>query len=608
MFVHATITAMIKVFLSLFLLASVLNLCILIARNYRNLSSYFVLLFVSQVIIHLGYMESPVTIYLGACFSWFFLLMCISELCNVTIARGLQELGAALCTITFSLTLFLGVSSPVFKTAYYIIASLSVLGALAVIISSFFRNRQVSFITTRWLLVSVLLTMVSFIIARLFHLEMPLLSLTVTFDQIIMLVLLERIQRNDVEAVAVNHYAEEQVGHVMLREEKDSQVYVSSNKQARIWFPELDKLWIDKKLESNTKLGGVLMPKLRANMKSNCPDAMKIVRTSQGSTILKIEVEQIQEKNSVLYVFCLRDETRLQEKEQQVREKDAALQEKDADLQVKSEDLLKKSIELLERKKELLAQKKELGSLKEQTELYEKRIEEYQKAIRFLQIDVDSAFQKNDQLASDIIMGLGICIENRDTNTGGHVERTSHVMKIFVNHLISQGMLSGFTTQDLERIIKAAPLHDLGKIAIPDIILNKNGELTDDERKTINTHPAKGSEMVEIILRNINDEDLKRISHNVVKFHHERWDGKGYPTSKSGKNIPLEARIMAIVDVFDALISPRSYKPAFSYDESFSLIQKGSGTQFDPELAEQFLLCRPAIEAYYETGDESNAA
>ena len=197
-------------------------------------------------------------------------------------------------------------------------------------------------------------------------------------------------------------------------------------------------------------------------------------------------------------------------------------------------------------------------------------------------------------------------IEYRNLESGHHVKRTSELTKILIDHLFLH--CSGtrpISEVDHDVIIKSVPLHDIGKISIPDSILLKPGSLTDDEFAVIKTHAAIGSDIVRSMLEGDDEQYLKHC-YNICRHHHERWDGKGYPDGIAGEAIPLSARILAAVDVYDALVSPRVYKPAFSHEDAMSIIQKGGGTQFDPvivkavmEVHEKF---RVVEHHYAETG------
>ncbi|MDD5900243.1 MAG: HD domain-containing protein [Lachnospiraceae bacterium] len=143
-------------------------------------------------------------------------------------------------------------------------------------------------------------------------------------------------------------------------------------------------------------------------------------------------------------------------------------------------------------------------------------------------------------------------------------------------------------------------MHDLGKIAIDDAVLRKPGKYTEEEYAEMKRHAAEGARIVESILQGVEDDEFVCVARNVACYHHEKWNGTGYPSGKGETDIPLESRIMALADVFDALVSRRCYKEAFSYDEAFSIIEESLGQHFDPELGRIFMECRPELEAFYE--------
>ena len=191
-----------------------------------------------------------------------------------------------------------------------------------------------------------------------------------------------------------------------------------------------------------------------------------------------------------------------------------------------------------------------------------------------------------------MLAGMASVVENRDNNTGGHIKRTSEVVRILTDALPLDDSFC-------EDIIKAAPLHDLGKIAIPDSILNKPGRLTDTEFAFIRIHPQKGYEIVRTILSGLDDERLLKVAENIALYHHEKYDGRGYPQGLKGEEIPLEARIMAIADVYDALVSERCYKKPMSHEEACVIIRDSMGTHFDPQLEDCFVRSADTIAAYY---------
>ena len=188
------------------------------------------------------------------------------------------------------------------------------------------------------------------------------------------------------------------------------------------------------------------------------------------------------------------------------------------------------------------------------------------------------------------IYGMANLIESRDSDTGEHVKRTSLYVGLLVNAAKEAGYHKEIITDEyIELLKKAAPMHDIGKIAVPDSILKKPGKLTEAEFKKIQRHTIAGGKIIREVLSNIESEDYVKIAADVATSHHERWDGNGYPYKLKGEKIPLEARIMATADVFDALVSPRCYKDPFSTDEAFEIISLSRGTHFDPVLTDLFI-------------------
>ena len=216
-----------------------------------------------------------------------------------------------------------------------------------------------------------------------------------------------------------------------------------------------------------------------------------------------------------------------------------------------------------------------------------------------LQDEVRAKTEHIHIVQNSIITGMASVIESRDNSTGGHINRTSLVVRIFAQHLKPYAEKKHLSPRFLHDVTKAAPMHDIGKIAVDDVILRKPDRFSDEEYEIMKSHAPQGAKMLEKILREVDDEEFKQIAINVAHYHHERWDGKGYPDHISGEEIPLEARIMALADVFDALVSKRCYKEPFTYDRAFEIIGSSLGTQFDPELGSIFLGCREELEALY---------
>lgn len=187
-------------------------------------------------------------------------------------------------------------------------------------------------------------------------------------------------------------------------------------------------------------------------------------------------------------------------------------------------------------------------------------------------------------------------VECRDKFTGEHIERTSRYVELISNELAKMDKYKSILTRDVvNTIIEAAPLHDIGKIQIPDNILKKPGRLTAEEYSVMKTHSEIGYNMIGSYLNEIVDEELLMYSEMMALYHHERYDGTGYPRGIEGEAIPLCARIMSVADVLDALLSKRHYKDSFSLEKAISIITKERGKLFDPDVVDCFLKIIPEI-------------
>ncbi len=199
------------------------------------------------------------------------------------------------------------------------------------------------------------------------------------------------------------------------------------------------------------------------------------------------------------------------------------------------------------------------------------------------------------------IYGMANLIESRDSDTGEHVKRTSLYVELLGKAAKEAGYHKEIITDGyIELLKKAAPMHDIGKIAVSDSILKKPGKLTEEEFKKIQNHTIAGEKIIREVLSGIESEDYVKIAADIAVSHHERWDGNGYPYKLKGEEISLEARIMAIADVFDALVSPRCYKDPFSTDEAFEIISLSRGTHFDPVLTDLFISKKDEVVKIFE--------
>jgi putative two-component system response regulator len=193
------------------------------------------------------------------------------------------------------------------------------------------------------------------------------------------------------------------------------------------------------------------------------------------------------------------------------------------------------------------------------------------------------------ELQSAILKTVAELVESRDDTTGGHVERTQHGLKVLIEGLEDLGLyreqMEGW---DKDLMLQSSQLHDVGKIAIADSILKKPGPLTEEEFEAIKKHAELGVKIIERIESETSDSDFLKYAKMFAGTHQEKWDGSGYPSGLSGESIPLPGRLMAIADVYDALVSYRPYKTAFTHGEAVQIILAGKGTHFDPVLVDVF--------------------
>lgn len=193
-------------------------------------------------------------------------------------------------------------------------------------------------------------------------------------------------------------------------------------------------------------------------------------------------------------------------------------------------------------------------------------------------------------MQSGMITFMAEIVENRDDNTGGHIRRTAAYVEEIARELKRQGDYTEILSDRYMRdMIAAAPLHDIGKIHIPDAVLNKPGRLTDEEFVIMKTHTTAGEELLKHAREELGESGCLNLAVDMAAYHHEWWNGRGYPYGISGEEIPLCARIMAVADVFDALTSKRCYKDAMPVEKAYAIIREESGTHFDPVVAAAFL-------------------
>lgn len=226
--------------------------------------------------------------------------------------------------------------------------------------------------------------------------------------------------------------------------------------------------------------------------------------------------------------------------------------------------------------------------------------EEYKKAahntVRYIE-EIQTKSEQLTKLQNGLILVLADMVESRDQCTGDHVFKTAAYTEIILRQMQKEGIYADQLSEEyIEEVVNSAPLHDVGKITVSDVILNKPGKLTDEEFRIMQSHTTEGGKIIDKAIA-IVDEDSGYLNEakNLALYHHEKWNGKGYPSGLKGEQIPLSARVMAVADVFDALVSRRSYKEPFTVEKALDIIREDAGSHFDPYVAQAFLDAEEAV-------------
>ena len=205
---------------------------------------------------------------------------------------------------------------------------------------------------------------------------------------------------------------------------------------------------------------------------------------------------------------------------------------------------------------------------------------------------LEKAAERIQHMQDEIIINFAEMVEARDMSTGNHIKKTAFYVEAIAQELYKEGKFKDILDEAyIAKLKRSAPLHDIGKIAVSDLILNKPGKLTDEEFAIMKSHTTEGWHILEKIEENASDsmdDGYLKEATEMAHYHHEKWDGTGYPTGIKGAGIPLSARIMAVADVFDALVAERVYKKPFTYEKAMQIITEGAGKHFDPTVVEAF--------------------
>lgn len=510
--------------------------------------------------------------YIVGCFLPLFICQSIFSLCHIKLKRWMSAALTLLGMISFSFALSIGNSPLFYKTVsfeidkgmgrliktygfahtltYAIITFFIVISFIAMIYSLTKKN-DVSNKTIVLLMFPAAVSFLSYFIGKFLPAGIEALPLSYVFAQIIYLIIVHRLCLYDVTDLAVETLVNKgDTGFISI---DFSDNYLGSNEAAKKIFPMLEKINVDSYAGRNIEVKETLLRWLEDFKRDESRDR---VYYELDDRIYLITISYLFDgKHRVGYQFLITDDT-------------------------DSRKYMK-----------LLAN-------------YNSRLSE----------EVAEKTEGIIRMHNRLILGMATMVESRDNSTGGHIRRTSDVVRKLIEEIRKDEKTAdgrknirllfgkdGFTEEFCKNMIEAAPMHDLGKIAVDDAILRKPGKFTPEEYEKMKAHAAEGARIVDSILEGTDDEAFHKIAVNVAHYHHERWDGSGYPEKLKGEEIPIEARIMAIADVYDALVSKRVYKDKFSFEDADNIMMESFGKHFDKRLERYYVSAKTRLEEYYKS-------
>ncbi len=557
---------------ALFLMSLVLTLIYAYGWNKHydiNLTLTFVLLPVtiygyvimnSAETLHAALNGKKLT-YIGGCYLILFIMLTVFRLCNVKISKAVTTILLTLSTLVYlsvmtegylpifyksvSLEerggeLYLAWENAFMHSVFYVMMFSYFFASFAVIIYSYKNSNETSNKTIILLFLTEFFPLFAFIGGRAITRNIEFAPLAYLLCQILYLIIVHRIYLYDITDSGIDSIVNTHATGFLSFDLKYN--YLGSDDLAKEIIPELNEIKVDTPIDDNIEAFSKVKEWLDAFKENELNDKFHF---EKGDKIYLADVNHLFGGNKKKgYQIIISDDTKNQ-----------------------------KYIELLDTFNESL------------------------------QKEVEAKTAHILMMHDNLIMSMATMIEGRDNSTGGHIKRTSDLVRILVNEIKKDDRIR-LSDEFCEKLIKAAPMHDLGKIAVDDRILRKPGRYDPSEYEEMKQHAAQGARIVHEILKNTDDSYFHQIAENVAHYHHERWDGSGYPEGLTGDDIPIEARIMAIADVYDALVSKRVYKEKMSFEQADEIILDGMGTQFDIRLKSYYINARPEFEEYYRSIEE----
>ena len=498
--------------------------------------------------------------YLGGCFLLVSAMFLIFNICGIELKPWMRAVFLTVSSAIYLSTLTIGRTDIFYKgipelaswggasyitnksygfmhTVFYVMVGVYYAITIAVIVYSFFRKKQVPRTILMLVVLSVSIAMFGFFGSRYITDKIEVLPVTYNLGMIVYLIMASRLRLYDASDSVTDALVQKgDTGFVSF----DSKMrYLGSNETAKKMFPELNDFVVDHFVKDNKWAAENILPWVE-DFKKDEQDNKRLFERDGKTYLIHL--------NRLLigrfyrgYQFFLTDDTANQQ--------------------------------------------------------YIKLINSYNTSLKE---EVENKTADIVEMQNKLVMGMATMVEGRDNSTGGHIRRTSAVVKLLADEIkkMDPDLISD---EFYVNIIKAAPMHDLGKITIDDAILRKPGKFTPEEYEVMKTHAAEGARIVSEILKDTSDVEFAKIAVNVAHYHHEKWNGKGYPKGLKGEEIPFEARIMAVADVYDALVSKRVYKEEFSFEDANRIILDSMGEHFDKSLEKYYLAARDKIEDYYRS-------
>ena len=563
------------------LIISVLATLVFVWKSSSNTDVYFSLIFAIIPIADLGYVAMSVSknteeillankiVYIGGCFLSLFIVMSIISMYSLSVHKAFTIFMFGSSFIVYALIFTAGFNSAYYKSVdfeiidgvptlvkeygpvhalFYVFVITHALIGISVIIYCSMKKEGVSIRTLVLFSLAELFSICSYFGTKVFHLNFEIVPVSYIFFQIVFLLIMDRtemyyIGRNQAAAVF-------SMGECGFMSADKNLRFLGCNDMQKKIFPGFVGLRVDSQLKQKTQdaevseMTGYITEFIAAYEKDNSITSNEHI-VEKNDRIYRLLVEHLIINGRIKgYQISTIDET--------------------------------------------------------QQRRYTRLLEDYNVK---LEEEVEEKTEHIQEIQDKMVLGLATMVESRDASTGGHIKRTSHVVGILIAAM-RKDKLPGLDDEFCKCVVKAAPMHDIGKIAVDDKILRKPGRFEDWEYEIMKTHAAKGAVIVKDVLADIEEPRFQQIAENVAHYHHERWDGSGYPEGISGEQIPLEARIMAVADVYDALVSKRCYKDRMSFEQAYQIIEDGMGKHFDASLNKYFVECRAKLEAYYAAEGE----